>query len=242
MTTMIKIVGQMVCGGGEADRYLEESFKEFARLCDDVIICFCNATEKEKALARKYDFRFYDDNREWGKYQPGIKTGLLKRILKLGADWILPLDSDETLPTISSQELRVLTEGRESCYFYVVNLWNDPQHYSRAMSFWNVRLYRADESKGTQFLRKPVHCGNAPPYFYNQSAKSAYVPHILLHKGLMKPDDRDRKYRRYQDYDPNAIHKGRDYYDALLFQGVKAEYDQQEVLTKIQDYVRKIQH
>lgn len=239
----MKIVGQMVCGPGEAGRYLKETLEEFKRLCDDVIVATCNATSKEKKLLDKYDFRHYEDNREWGRHQPDIKSDLLRRILLLVPDYILVLDADETIPTISSREvLEGIAHDRDSAFFYVVNLWNDPEHYSKTLSFWNVRFYKADPSKGVQFLRKPLHCGNAPPYFYNQSARSAYVPHILLHKGLMKPEDRIVKSTRYQQYDPYAIHKGREYYDALTMEGATgSEYNQEEVLKRIYEYCQSLE-
>lgn len=222
---------------GPNEKYLEATLMEFQRLCDDVIVATCNATDKEISLLNKYDFRHYEDNREWGRFQPEIKTLLLKKILRLGADWILVLDADETLPTIGSRHtLCDLTLGKEACQFYVTNLWNDEQHYSRTLSFWNVRFYKADPNKGTQFLRKPVHCGNAPPYFYSLPARQSYVPHILLHKGLMDPEDRSRKADRYKLYDPRAVHKGQQYYDALIADWQGSEYNQEVVLNKINEY------
>lgn len=236
----MKIVGQLVCGPGEAERYLDETLKEFARLSDDVIVAMCNAGPKEKKLIRQYDFRSYEDNREWGKNQPYIKTNLLRRLHLLHPDWILALDADETMPTVDRLALEDISKDRESAYFYIVNLWNDEQHYSRALSFWNVRFYKADPGKGVQFLRKPLHCGNAPPYFYTLPARDSYVPHILLHKGLMLPEDRAGKAARYTRYDPNAEHKGREYYDALTAGGSGTWYNQEEVLTKIQNYYEKL--
>lgn len=234
----MKIVGQLVCGPNE--KYLEETLKDFARLCDDVIVATCNATEKEKKLLDQYDFRHYEDNREWGKHQPDIKTDLLKKIHALGADWILVLDADETVPTLDRPKLEALTQGREACHLYVVDLWNDENHYSKTLSFWNVRFYKADPSKGTQFLRKPLHCGNAPPYFYILPAKRTYVPHILLHRGLMQRDDRHKKAERYRIYDPNAEYKGKDYYDALTMDGTGTEYRQDEVMKKLYDYCAQL--
>lgn len=237
----MKIIGQLVCGPGEADRYLKETLFEFSRLCDEVIVCLCNATWKEKNLCNKYGFAYYEDNREWGKEQPNIKTDLLKRILLRNPDWILVLDADETVPTIKSrEELEALTIGREACQMYVVNLWNDEQHYKKSSAFWNVRFYKADESKGTQFLRKAVHCGNAPPYFYSIPAKHSYVPHILLHKGLMSYKERLRRVDRYALYDPNAIHKGPEYYEMLGTNNTGAEYVESEVLNKIQEFCKTL--
>lgn len=236
---MIKIVGQGVCGPNEADKYLEETLKEFKRLCDDVIIVTCNAGPKEKMLIRKYGFRSYEDNREWGKHQPDIKTDLLERIVQLEPDWILPLDMDETMPTVDRSILEELTKGRSSCQFYVTNLWNDEEHYARALCFFNVRFYKHTLGMETQFLRKPVHCGNAPPLFYSYPAKESYVPHLLLHKGLMLKEDRMKKIKRYQEYDPNAVHKGEQYYDALKVEGSGTEYNQEKVIEYITTEINK---
>lgn len=233
----MKIVGQLVVGPGEADRYLETTLKEFQRLTDDAVAVTCNATAKEITLLNRYDIRHYEDNREWGRHQPDIKTRLLGVINRLSPDWVLPLDADESMPTVRTRTgLEELTGHRESCFFYVVNLWNDEAHYKKSLSFWNVRLYAPRYNQSTQFLRKAVHCGNAPPYFYNQAAKTSYVPHILLHRGLMRREDRLRKVQRYEVYDPHAIHKGREYYDALTTEAC-AEYNQEEVLAKITHYV-----
>lgn len=236
----MKIIGQCVVGPGEADKYLKETLDEFKRLCDDAVIATCNAGIKEKRLIKKYGFWQYEDNREWGIDQPNIKTDLLKKIIKLNPDWILVLDADETVPTVKRNDLKQMADNRESCYFFIVDLWNDNKHYSKALSFWNVRFYKPNSARGLQFLRKNLHCGNAPPYYYTLSAKSSYVPHILLHKGLMNPKDRLKKVERYNIYDPNAVFKGRDYYDALLDIGNKAEYNQDEVQTKLINFCKTL--
>jgi hypothetical protein len=237
----MKIVGQLVCGPGEADRYLKQTLDDFKRLCDDVVVVTCNATPKEKQLIKKYGFWQYEDDREWGRFQPDIKTELVRKIHGLQPDYILVLDADETMPTIDKETLYgFIQEGKEACQFYVVNLWNDEQHYKRSMAFWNVRFYKADSSRGIQFLKKPVHCGNAPPYFYTLPPKKSYVPHILLHRGLMNKEDRARKYARYELYDPNAIHKGREYYESLIAEGAAAEYNQGEVIKKLTNYCHEI--
>lgn len=228
----MRIIGQCVCGGKE-DAYLEETLKEFKRLCDDAIICLCNATPRAKLLVTAYGFRSYEDNREWGKQQPNIKTDLLKRILQLNPDWILVLDADETMPTVTRETLEQLTVGRESCQFYVVNLWNDEKHFARNMGFFNVRFYKHIPGMETQFLRKNVHCGNAPPYFYTIPAKYSYVPHILLHKGLMKPESRQHRVARYAVYDPRAECKGQQYYDSLEVTRDGNEYVEQEVINNL---------
>lgn len=236
----MKIVGQMVCGPGEADRWLEESLDDFKRLCDDAVIVTCNSTDKEKNLIKNYGYWQYEDNREWGKNQHRIKTELLRRISILRPDWILSLDTDETVPTLDRNKLEQLTDNRISTYFYVVNLWNDFNHYSEELSFWNVRFYKLPSAGNMQFQNTPLHCGSAPPIAWRQSPRDSYVPHILLHKGLMLPTDRIRKAQRYDIYDPDAQYKGKLYYDSLRRDGKAGPYDQEQVIKKITSFCQKL--
>ena len=86
-----RIIGFMVCGPNE--KYLESSLKEFKRLCDDAMIVTNNADEKTKELIKSYGYKTYEDNREWGKDQPNIKTDLLKKIgEELNPDWIIAIE------------------------------------------------------------------------------------------------------------------------------------------------------
>lgn len=234
----MKVVGQCVVGPKEP--YFEETLKEFERLCDDAVIATCNATDREKKLIKKYGFWQYEDNREWGRWQPDIKTSLLRKIRGLIPGGILVLDADETVPTMDRQSLRLLLASKVSIQLYVVNLWNDERHYARGLGFWNVRGYNPRASGDSQFLRKPVHCGNAPPFFYNQKPSESYVPHILLHKGLMDENRRMAKHARYDIYDPNRQHKGAQYYDALKRPGSGTEYREEDVIKAITEECKKI--
>jgi hypothetical protein len=91
-----------------------------------------------------------------------------------------------------------------------VDLWNDPLHFKLESCFWNVRIWKWNGE--TKFKAKPVHCGLAPEWTYHYHR---HAPFLLLHKGLMAKEDRERKIKRYEKYDPNAEHLGRVYYDML---------------------------
>lgn len=211
----MKIVGMMITGA-EADRYLEASLKELKRLCDDAIIATNNADQKTKDLIEKYDFWQYEDNREWGIYQPDIKTDLLRRVAKLNPNWIIALDSDEVFaPEFTREEAERLAETNEIAYYFlVINLYNDTEHYANSIGiqkFWNVRYFKY-LSGHNQYQHKRLHCGLAPPIFYH---RGWHAPYYLEHYGLMKAEDRQKKVERYAKYDPEAKFKGREYYDDL---------------------------
>jgi len=228
----MRIIGIGVCGQGEATRYLKETLNEFKRLCDDTIIVFCNAGEGEKQLIKKFGFWQYEDNREWGKFQFSIKTDLLKRAGRLNPDWIIALDMDEVFDEhFSRREAELLTSQKEiGFHFYIVNLWNDKEHYNKGLSFWNIRFYQFRPELGLDFARKNVHCGLAPPVFYHYGW---HAPFHVEHCGLLTQENRALKIKRYEQYDPRAIFKGKEYYEALKYNGAGSFFNKEELRNKL---------
>ncbi|MEK9207455.1 MAG: hypothetical protein AAB922_03170 [Patescibacteria group bacterium] len=209
----MRIIGYGVVGLGEADRYMENTLKEFARLCDDVVLCLNNAGKKEKELIKKYGFRSYEDPREWGKFQPIMKEYLIrKKVAELKPDICLPLDMDEIYDSkLTKAEVSTVLGNNDGGYVFIANLIGDEKHYSPSLSFWDARIWRWDE----RFLgmdRQPVHCGMIPKLYYFHGV---YLPVLLKHYGLMNKEERQRKAERYDLYDPQAQWKGKSYYDSL---------------------------
>ena len=231
----MKIIGIMVCGA-EADRYLEGTLKEFKRLCDDTIIALNNADKKTKDLIKKYGFWAYEDNREWGKHQPDIKTDLLRKAGKLNPDWIIALDADERFaPEFNREEAEKLASLKEIAYYFmIVNLYNDREHFYHGVGiqrFWNVRFFKY-LSGYTEYQRKNLHCGLAPPIYYNWGW---HAPYYVEHYGLMTKDDRMKKAERYSKYDPKAKFKSQDYYDDLVADYEPMKFDRQGLLNKLKE-------
>lgn len=231
----MRIIGFMVCGNGEADRYLEASLKEFKRLCEDAVIVANNADEKTINLIKKYGYWTYEDNREWGKDQPKIKTDLLKKVANLKPDWIIALDSDEVFaPTFTREEAERLAGGDEIAWnFLVVNLYNDPDHFTHGAGiqrFWNIRFYKFLPQYGLDFQKKSLHCGLAPPIAYKYGW---HAPYYLEHYGLMKKEDRLRRVERYQQYDPGARYKDRVYYDDLAADLKPQPFNREKLLKQL---------
>jgi hypothetical protein len=231
----MKNVGFMVAGPNEADRYLDASLKELERLTDDAVIVGNNTDPKTEALIRSYGFWFYRDDREWGKCQPLIKTDLLRKVAQLNPTHVTPLDADEVFgKNVTRATLESLKDNLGS-YFHIQNLWNDEDHYSQSLSFWNVRFYQFDPTR-IGFTNKPVHCGLAPPYAYHQGI---YVPYIVKHYGLMKKEDRRRKVERYNKYDPDAKYKDRSFYDALASDWEGSRFNEDDIQRKVEAEVAK---
>lgn len=234
----MKIIGLMVCGPGEADRYLKASLDEFKRLCDDAVIVGNNTDEKTEKLIKTYGYWFYRDDREWGIHQPSIKTDLLRKISGLRPDWIIALDSDELFaPEFTRQEAERLAQTKEiGWYFTIVNLYNDTEHFAHDIGiqrFWNIRFFKYI-SEHTTYQNKRLHCGLAPPIYYKYGW---HAPFYVEHYGLMKKEDRERKAERYKKYDPNAKMKSKDYYDDLQREVKVYPFDRSKLLKQLAESV-----
>jgi hypothetical protein len=203
-----KIVGYGICGPGEADRYLDATLKEFKRLCDETIILLNRAGEKEINLIQQYGFKTVIDDREWGKLQWKIKQDFVENhVSKLNPTWCVCLDMDEVFDSHLTKEW-ILNAPFDAYHVFIVDLWNDG--YKPESCFWNVRLWKWNGK--TKWKQKPVHCGLAPEWTYHYHR---FAPFILKHYGLMRLEDRQKKIKRYEKYDPKAEHLDRKFYTML---------------------------
>lgn len=209
---MKKVIGYGICGPGEAGRYMRDTMECFKRLCDEVIILCNNCDQAELNLIDEYGFKRVNDRREWGTHQWRIKQDFIERDIKQTAnegDVLVCLDMDEVLSERCTKEW-LMEAPLDAYHVFIVDLWNDPQHFKMESCFWNVRIWKWNGE--TKYKAKPVHCGLAPEWTYHYHR---HAPFLLLHKGLMAREDRQRKIKRYEKYDPHAEHLAREYYDML---------------------------
>lgn len=231
----MRIIGIMVVGPNE--KYLKKSLNEFKRLCDDALIVTNNADQNTKKIIKQFGYKYYEDDREWGKMQPLIKTGLLTKAGELQPDWIIALDADEVFaPEFTRSEAERLANLQEiSYYFLIVNLYNDTEHFAHSTGiqrFWNVRFYKYMPEFGLQFQKKALHCGLGPPVTYMYGW---HAPYYVEHYGLMTKEDRLRKYNRYMQYDPTRKFKTSNYYDELIQDLPPRPFDREGLLRKLRE-------
>ena len=228
----MRIIGLGVCGSNEADRFLKRTLDEFKRLCDDVIICTNNAGIKEKRLIKEYGFRQYEDNREWGVFQPRIKQDLLERIDFLKPDWCIFIDMDEVFDvrfTRKKAEELALKEHDVAYFFWFLELWDRTDQYSEDCNFEDVRFFKYLPQHGFQFRSTPVHCGNYPE---KVASWGTHTNLLIKHYGLLRKEDRIKKYERYKKYDPKAIYLSKQWYEGLL--------SKNPPLRKVEEFIEEI--
>lgn len=232
------IVGYGIAGPGEAGRYMRRTLDEFKRLCDTTIILGNNITQAERDLIAEYGFKLVEDNREWGIHQWRIKEDFINNhVAQSGIrekDMLVCLDMDEIFSdNLTKQWIEKAPLDAYHCF--IINFWNDEQHYKKEASFWNVRIWRWNGV--TKWKEKPVHCGLAPEWAYHYHR---FAPVLLKHYGLMNRDDRQKKIARYEKYDPTAKHMDRRFYK-MLGEDTAEEYNESIVLAAIEKEVATYQ-
>lgn len=230
------IAGYGICGRGESRRYLRQTLDEFKRLCDHTIILLNNAGKEEKNLIASYGFDTVEDNREWGTNQHKIKRDFIENhVANLAPDLTVCLDMDEAFVNVERDDLERL-DPRDAYYVYVVNLWG--KGYRPDWSFWNVRVWgwHREMDNFFAFEHRPLHCGLAPKWCY---ALNKHAPFVLEHYGLKLKQDRQKKIRRYQKYDPEHKYRESGYYKALTSDTYKP-YDRDEIVRAAEEHVASL--
>lgn len=226
-----RVLGYGVCGPNE--RYLTATLDEFRRLCDEVVVCLCQADAATEATVRSYGFHVVRDDREWGTSQHLIKGEFVASLAAYSPEWLICLDMDETFdPEFTRDDFDRYAALCDAMYVYIVNLWDDG--WNRQWSFWNVRAWKWNGV--TEFENRPLHCGLAPKWAYHYGSN---VPVALIHSGLKERADRLRKVERYRRYDPRARYRDKSYYDALE-SGVAAPLDMAYVRAELRKEITSV--
>ncbi len=140
--------------------------------------------------------------------------------VKTNPDWILNLDADELL---------------ESGFWNHVQKLIDDKHYDlysfRLYDMWNKTHYREDEYWNAHAICKPFlmryqpefhytwndfsqHCGRFPANTFSfPVAESAFR---IQHLGWSTQGDRNEKFARYRQLDPDAIYGIKEQYDSIM--------------------------
>lgn len=232
----MRVIGYGICGPGEAGRYMRDTLEEFRRLCDKTIILL-NGTyddmEPERRLCKEYGISWVCDAREWGRQQHIIKQEFMDKKVRLvtrEGDIMVGLDMDERFDRHLTKEW-LLSMPFDAYHTYVVDLWNDEEHYKPESCFWKVQIWRWNGD--VSWKQKPLHCGLAPLW---AASHNRYAPFLMIHKGLMTKESRARKIARYEKYDPDQRYLGHQYY-WMLKTDTAEPFDEEALHATIADEV-----
>ena len=139
--------------------------------------------------------------------EPGNHRALVAAALREDAEWIVCVDADERLERdFRERAERVIRRGRLLGFSaYAVRLrelWDDPGCY-RGDGIWGrkavARLFRARADH--EFDPTPLH-GHKAPLQARRRGRFPVADLVIYHLGMLRPDDRAARRRRYELADP----------------------------------------
>lgn len=137
----------------------------------------------------------------------GNHRALVAAGLRHGAEWMLCVDADERLEReFRARAERVIARGRWLRYSaYAVRLrelWDAPTQF-RGDGIWGrkmmARLFRARTDH--QFDDRALH-GHKAPLQARRGGRFPKADLTIYHLGMLRPEDREARRRRYREADP----------------------------------------
>lgn len=186
-------------------RWIEPVLRSIQGCCDEIHVMDDGSDDGTPEICERMGVNLYhspfstlDETRD--------KNWLLDRIeSKTIPDVILCIDGDEELEPGGAEVLRASAQSGTCWSLKVAYLWNDPRTVRTDRVYG--RFQRASMWRHTRGLRFPAtgnggnfHCGNVP---VSVRKSIIQLPVKLLHYGYMHSEDRIRKYRWYNQKDPN---------------------------------------
>jgi glycosyltransferase involved in cell wall biosynthesis len=183
-------------------------------LCDRIVILDDHSEDETVEICRSFGQRVTVLNSPFsGLDESRDKNYLLGHVVRLKSEWCLCIDGDEIMDSSSPERIRAeLRNPTHASYsFRIAFLWNAPDVmridgvYGR---FRRPSLFRI--KPGASFRKTAygghLHCGNVP---FELQAGSGLTGARLYHLGYMCRADRLKKYRWYNEVDPDNAQEDR---------------------------------
>ncbi len=218
-------VGMLV--KNEADRYLAEVIRNICLYADELVILNDNSTDNtmdiihsecsiplQTYLVKKGDFG----------HEIILRKELYNLVVNCRTDWLMIVDADE----ICSASFGSLRSDFETLMnSNTVDVWG-----FRFYDFWSKTCYRDDEKWNahkyyTLMLTRNIqgftpiwnevnhHCGRLPMNIWSRTTSGTDKIKIK-HYGWATEADRQKKYTRYLQYDPNGKYGDLQKYHSIL--------------------------
>lgn len=208
----------------EANRYLPEVLKHAAQYIDEAVILDDasedNTVELCKNILSQIPLKIVSNETPGFNNEINLRRQQWDLTIGTNPDWILNLDADELFENKIINDIRLLINQPYYDYyaFRLYDFW-DTNHY-RENKYWEAHKYfriflvRYQPNFLYKWQDSPLHCGRFPA---NVGDLPGVVSHLRVkHYGWATPEDRQKKYQRYMELDPEGKYGILEQYQSIL--------------------------
>lgn len=222
---MSRLVGAMLVRN-EAGRWLERVLEQLTAICDETVVLDDASTDGTPTVCRRYPRTRVtrSDVPQFERDELVLRQALWSQATGAAGPggWVMILDADETLEPAAVTGLRRLLRladqwDVDGLAFRLFDMW-DADHY-RDDALWRAHYYpaafavRYDPARDYAWHRQPLHCGRFP---VGASRRPLDTRYRIQHWGWSRPEDRQRKYLRYVQLDPDGRWGSPEQYASIL--------------------------
>lgn len=208
----------------EENRYLNQVLLNIGQYVDEAVIIDDASSDHTgplcEMLLKDIPHRVIRNDTPMFSNESQLRKKQWEQTLKADPDWILCLDADEVPEEEFWLHLREMVEDPryDSYGFRLYDMWNMTEY--REDKYWNahessrVFLLRYRPEHPYVWKETPQHCGRFPSNLEQFSCCD--FAYRVKHMGWAKPEDREAKYERYRQLDPDAIYGIREQYNSIM--------------------------
>jgi len=211
----------------EADRYLGEVLEAAGRFADRMVVLDDGSSDDSVQLATALGAEVFSTPEPLFHQEWRLRTLLWQLATAGDPDWVILLDADELIDPpgtwLRNTLAAVAAQGLGCVSLPLFDLWDDRSHY-RDDRLWTAhrRLWpiavRPLPGLDYRYAMRDHHAGRWPTYALPTLADHACTLDgaRILHLGWLKRGDRERKYLRYRELDPEGRWGSQAQYDTIL--------------------------
>jgi glycosyltransferase involved in cell wall biosynthesis len=208
----------------EANRYLRSVLTKHRAYIDEAVIIDDGSSDDTVAVCREVldgiPLHLVQNKASQFSNEVILRKQQWKETVHTEPEWILNLDADEMFEDKFESQVRdILTQNKyDAMYFRLYDMWDETHYredaYWQAHKFYRPFMIRYQPNLEYIWKETSQHCGRFPTNIYHFS----YFCHParIKHFGWASAKDREIKYERYMDLDPEGRFGWLEQYDSIL--------------------------
>jgi len=217
----MRIFGGMLVRN-EANRYLKTVCEQMKYICNEVIVIDDKSTDNTIDICKSFGFTVHESVKNYWVFDELKQRKRLFNFLtsrSLEGDILLILDADEIIADDLEKFRSTLLNAKtfvETFTFRLFDMWNTT-HYRNDILWnahkrnWPMAIRRTN--KVTHWINQNLHCGRFPSNCY---VNPMHTGLRIKHMGWATQEDREIKYKRYMESDPDGRLGNMEQYKSIL--------------------------